>query len=826
MNNKNTPAMMDTGEEDTINKFISVTNNSKQQQTVKFGESSEIINTISAIPDKTFLSANNDDFPLDKFFERPILVKQFVWTPNDVDLNESFNPWQLFFNNPRVSNRISNYALMHCNLNIKFLINGNIFYFGRMLIDYIPLHNYDQLSGKPVYSSAAIVQASQRLHVKLDPNTSIGAQMKLPYLLNTDMAVLSNNQIENNGIIVMRTLNSLKHANNSTTPLNISVYVWATDIKLSAPTSINSYSIVPQAGEYGNSVVSNTMSKISATAKVLQRIPIISPYATATSEVASTLGDAASALGYSRPIDIQEPPKYQPQYVNNLSSTDTRDTSNKMTVDSKQELSIDSRVTGLSGKDELIISDISSKESFLDTFNWNINTPISTTLFTTRVTPQVLRVYGNGVFLPACAFATLPFKFWRGQLTFRFEIVCTPFHRGRILFVFDPLFVLPSIEANTIQSHIVDISTQKDFSITIGWAQNKTFLPTRAITTSANSQDHFVDGTTFTNTSEFANGVLSAHVLNNLTVANENAPEDIKINVYVSCKDLEVAVPTHEHISTYAFVAQAENFVSQSGDVLTESLSEESKPSDDNIVDNMSTPIPQNNDIYGVYMGEKIISFRPLLKRYTFNEAHVIKAINAPALSKCQRTNCPMFMGKWEMSPYSTTVVQGNTNLFTYLFPAFLQVRGSMRHKYLFQTDTSFDVHTFIQKSITPATKFWVDSNIALDISDNDFIQYNYFSYVHPGVSGMVMAPKLQQPVLEVELPYQQNYRFDCTRCIDYKQGEDNSYRYTRHSHLLYVTHLKLDVIYLNFFAVGEDFNLSLFQGCPYLGYRPTLVPT
>jgi len=624
----------------------------------------------------------------------------------------------------------------------------------------------------------------------------------------------------------MRTLNPLQHANNSTNPVNISVYIWASEVKLSAPTSSNVYSITAQSGEYDKSVLSKTLSKVADTSQILTKVPIIAPYATATQAVAGALGETAKMFGFSRPIDIREPEKVQPQYSNNLSSTDTRDTSNKITVDSKQELSVDSRITGLSGKDELVITDIASKESYLDTFTWTINTPIATTLFTGRVTPQVYHIGTNGVWMPACAFVTMPFQFWRGDVTYRFEIVATPFHRGRILVVYDPLFVSPTLEANTMQTQVVDIATQKDFSITLGWAQNKTFLETHPMTTSPTTSDYHIDGTTFTTSSEYANGVISLHVLNTLTVANETAPDNVEINVYVSCNDIEVAVPTSKNISNLAYVAQSSEYVAQSGEVVEdEMIVDSNKPENENVITTMSVPIPQSDNIYDVYMGEKIVSFRPLLKRYTLNEAHVIKTQTTPVLTKIRKSNAPMFMGTWNMSPYVTDIVQGTSNLFTYLVPGFLQIRGAMRHKYMFQTDTTFDIHTFVQKSHQSATSFWRHDDVTLDTTDNDQMQWHYFDVVRSGVGGTIYAPKTVQPILEIEMPFQEQYRFDCARCIDYNVGEDPSYRFTRHAHNLFVNHFKLDVFYLNFFAVGEDFNLSLFQGAPFIGYQPTVVP-
>jgi len=86
-----------------------------------------------------------DDATLDNFFSRPIKVADYEWSVT-TNLWQQLNPWSLFFENPRVINRIVNYNLLRAKLKMKLVINGSGFHYGRALASYKPMHTLDDLS--------------------------------------------------------------------------------------------------------------------------------------------------------------------------------------------------------------------------------------------------------------------------------------------------------------------------------------------------------------------------------------------------------------------------------------------------------------------------------------------------------------------------------------------------------------------------------------------------------------------------------------------------------------------------------------------------------
>lgn len=103
----------------------------------------------------------HDDVSLDNFFARPILISTSTFTPGVTFAGTTFDPWTLYITNTRVANRMSNYRLFSGKLNLKFMINGNSFYYGRYMASYQPMATYDVgYIGASIGSTSSLMQDS------------------------------------------------------------------------------------------------------------------------------------------------------------------------------------------------------------------------------------------------------------------------------------------------------------------------------------------------------------------------------------------------------------------------------------------------------------------------------------------------------------------------------------------------------------------------------------------------------------------------------------------------------------------------------------------
>jgi hypothetical protein len=209
----------------------------------------------------------------------------------------------------------------------------------------------------------------------LYPQNSQGGEFTLPFLYHKNwLNATSSTDLENMGTILLNSFGTLKNANGLTTDsINIKVYAWAEDIEVAGPT----IELAVQSGsgksvrkhkakddEYGKGIISKPASAIARAAGALSEIPIIGPFATATSYAAGAVADIASLFGYTNVPVIDDVQPFYSKPFPNLASTDIGTPVEKLTLDSKNELSIDPKITGVDVEDELTIRSFVSRSIY------------------------------------------------------------------------------------------------------------------------------------------------------------------------------------------------------------------------------------------------------------------------------------------------------------------------------------------------------------------------------------------------------------------------------------------------------------------------------
>lgn len=636
--------------------------------------------------DSTRRLQDTDDTELGDFFARPVKVASFSWNTAG-SLVEEVDPWSAFFENPRVVNRIANYNLMRTKLKVKVVINGNGFYYGKAMMVYQPLYLEDELSGTT--TQADLVQLSQLPRVFIDPCTSTGGEMTLPFFFYKNYMRIPDSDWNGMGRLLLRSFTPLKHANGATGTVTINVFAWTEDIELSVLTSEEPTSLTPQMGKEvdeanAKGTVSGPATALAKIANAMKGVPYIGPYATATAIAATATARVAKMFGYSRPPVTRAPEPVRPTANASLAVCNVPDHCQKLTVDSNQELTIDPRITGLSGADPLSILDIAKRESYLTTFSWNPAAGSGAHLWNTRVTPVLWRERtSNGellLSLPACAVATMPFKYWTGTIHFRFQLMASAYHKGRLQIKYDPNHNRDN-EFNVNYMKLIDIADEQDFTISVSNAQDITLL------------EHGFPGLnavdSLYNTDEFgydvseSNGTLGVYVLNQLTTPNDTVDNTIAINVYISVgDDFEVFAPDGD-IGSYRA-----NVKPQMGAEVPDDLPDDQDMPVQTHSYRLGTKPQVSDDICKVFAGEKICSFRTLLKRYNLHSVipHGDAGTGAVEIYGT-RPHFPMYRGYGAEAVHTTVDTHRynyyNTVLLHWITLCFSGYRGSIRYKLL-----------------------------------------------------------------------------------------------------------------------------------------------
>lgn len=496
--------------------------------------------------DRTFKAAETRDVIQD-FMSRPVKIHEATWLVGET-LSDQINPWTLYFEDDRILPRIANFQNLTCDLEIKVLINGNPFYYGLGMVSYIPLFGNDRRTPFTDLNPNLILY-SQMPRIFLDPTVCQGGDLNMTYFHPRNAINIPSREWRTMGLVQITSLAPLRHANNGSKPLTISVFAMAKNVDISTPTGLSP--LDNQADEYEKpSAIAHTVAKSIG---YLARAPVIGPYARATAVAVSQFGDLARLFGFSRPRYTAIESSVRPRFSANLAVTNVQDNIEALALDAKKEVTVDPRVVGLTGEDEMALVPLASKESYLTTFDWPAAAASGQHLFSIRISPLQGVKLGENFYITPSAWVTLPFQYWKGSMRVRFNVVASGYHRGRIRLVWDPSHntVANALNFNTNYSTVVDISELKDIIIKVGWGQDRSYLPHGGLESAA--LNHTMVGE-FTSGSLFCNGVLSAYVVNELTAPADPA-SDVSVAVFTSmCDDFEIACPDSSLFKNVAIV--------------------------------------------------------------------------------------------------------------------------------------------------------------------------------------------------------------------------------------------------------------------------------
>jgi hypothetical protein len=655
------------------------------------------------------------------------------------------------------------------------------------------------------------------------------------------------------GEIVIHGINDLKHANGALDAVTVSVFAWAEDVVLSIPTSVEQDNLLPQSGdEYGDGPVSRPMGILARAAGTLSSAPIIGAYAKAAQIGATATSAMAQLFGYARPIDLTVPRKFIPNFFGNIANAMSEDSAIKLTLDPKQELTVDSRTMGLGGDDEMTLKSIAMRESYYVQFPWTVASSPEDLLFTSKVTPIVwdeIVIDDNTEYhLPACAFAALPFNKWRGTMKFRFQIVASAYHKGRLKVVYEPFAPL-SNEYNTNFTHIVDLAKQRDFSVDIGWGQPTPFCNTSPTVSVDLPYSTSTPITVPSVLNRDFNGYISVYVVNELTTPNSDINNDISINVYVAmCDDFEVVEPTPDNIALYSvfpepLVPQSAQLEMQSGDEMNQvdhpmkhpdgdMNEDEDKPMDIPVQHTIAPKLSDSDKTLDVFFADPVTSFRQVLKRYNYHTTYV-PVSNGPQYFSVRLMDFPYYRGYDPDGFYSTltneSYTYARTTLLNYLTPAFGARRGGLRWKAMMNhTSAQLAQGTVSRIPSGRYSGFNIQSTPLFYTGDTTIGErtQQYIDNVDSSLTGSHATFSRYNPNLEYELPFYDFARFHPAKRI-------TSFPQTKlmgaHTLSCIGNYGATDLAGMAMYcSTGEDFTLSFFLGAPvfYAYFDPPAADT
>lgn len=769
------------------------------------------------------------DAAISSFLERPVLISTSTWAEN-TQFGLNIEPFHLFFNDSRIKNKVTNYSLLRCNLRIKVLINASPFYYGlaktiwKPLPDYCP-DNFIEVVGADGWKVPFSQIPGFYIHVEKNE----GGEMTLPFFYHKNwLRITSATDTRNMGVLQVRSFTPLLNANSVTgANVTVQVYAWAENVELSGPTIAEAL----QAGdEYQtDGPISGPTSAIASAAGELAKVPIFKPFALATQMVSSSISNVARHFGFTNIANLQSEVPQHPGAFMGMASTNLMTPFESLTVDDKNELTIDPRVAGIQPKDELMISEFAGRESWIWQTSWSSSQSVDSILFLSRVLPELIRNEFGIVYRQSTPMAHLNRMFgnWRGDIKFRFRFICSKYHRGRVRITYDPdgdLFT-NSVTSSTSVTRIVDIADECDVEMVIPYMQALSFLKT------ASGLPSFIEnmqggGPALIRDPLYDNGQISVRVFTQQTSPVSDAP--IIMQVFVSAPNIEFAAPS-EVPKDYSFEQL------QSGE-------------ERSII---TTNVENNDDhLYHVHFGERIVSMRQLFRRknlYCTLQLQQATDVNdtAATINKITLPRLPVpygfapnggFASPGILAPGSQFPCNyvANTPL-SLLMPCFVGVTGST--VYTLNVDSPFQVASVYasrayETYTTTTTGFKPTVSSSYITSSHGAISRLSYGALPTGPSGRVLTNQYTQAGLAFKVPMYSNRRFlatniDNIQSVTKVDGSDidtfTTVVWTKpngHNAVEKSTQIQF------YYMAGADFNLLYFRNVPTIWVYQLPAPT
>lgn len=578
-------------------------------------------------PRSLYMSAS-DNFAQEvkTYLEKPqLLASGFLASTDTASAFTQFIFPQVYGTKAMWVEKTRGYFGIRMDLSFRLVVNASRFQQGRYMLLWKPFGGSvgDSTKNAAIMNGhvSTLVQRSQMPHAEIDINCDTEIQFDIPFSNMYNWchvrSIAGTSAFNSLGAIQIYPYVPLS-AVAGQLQCGYNLYVSAKNVELIGAS-------VPQSGRFNvtrrgknetNSEqesanmgpISSIMSRVSAASSILTQVPLISSYASTAGWMSDIIGNVASTFGYSRPVNLEHAQRMTKEIFPYFSNTDGPDNSFPMALSYKNELA---PMTGISPTDldEMDFSFLCTIPTFNRIVKWETNTthPVGTLLDSWRVSPYGLGINTttvNGALLNHYApyqFVASRFKFWRGTMVYKFKIVKTEFHSGRISFSFSPLCF--SQLAGAVQSfadlpyihrQIIDLRIDNEIILKVPFVSD---IPWRVVAAPTNND---------------ATGFFALHVIDPL-IAPDTVNQSVSI-IVEACMgpDAEFAVPDEVLFNTpfYGAAPQMGAF---------DSIANVEPNACNQVNDTVGAMSTIDDSLINASLciGEKITSFRKFMRRPT-----------------------------------------------------------------------------------------------------------------------------------------------------------------------------------------------------------------
>jgi len=504
---KHSPAEQST-ETNTTTMLNEQTHTVEEQEIVTFVEEGEVSTTdVAPTGQRVFAKLNDlDDTTTNDikgFLERPIHVKDFEWLSSQPDAVEL---WKLQL--PRdwlaakmIREKLAGFRYLRCDLKVRVQINAQPFNAGMLLLVYVPLEEQQQ---ETTTSLASFSGLTGYRNVKLDLATDTSCEITIPFIgtISHWDLVQQYGSMGALKLMVYSPLTGLEDVDGT-------VWIWAENIQVSLPTGVPT-PLVTTGDAHGRHTTSGAAAgptpkdaavttkkkgkigaiagTIGSIAHAVEDVPIIGGVATAVGWAADAVSSVANFFGFSKPNDSAVPSKQTLVVANNFANYDGDSKIKSLAFSWANETEMPVDVFGET-EDEMSFKHILSREVYMDRFAMTAAEKQGRLLWKWPVDPMSCRklrrnnasvtpYYPNHYYCENSYLSYLAnfFAFWRGTIVYKFRVIKTAFHSGRIRVTVVPGATPDTdpatIDLNKNHSTIYDLRDTTEFCLSVPYKWN------------------------------------------------------------------------------------------------------------------------------------------------------------------------------------------------------------------------------------------------------------------------------------------------------------------------------------------------------------------
>jgi hypothetical protein len=589
-----------------------------------------------------------------------------------------------------------------------------------------------------------------------------------------------------------------------------------------------------QADEYGVGPISGPASAVAKMAGAMRKVPYIGKFATATEMGANAVVGIAKLFGFTNVPVIEPAIPFRPSPFPQLASPEIGYPVEKLTMDSKNELSIDPTIVGLPADDELAIQTFAGRQSYLCSSSWTTATSVDSILFGAKVNPMLGwgdTTTGARTYMTPLSLIAQMFKSWRGDIIFTFRFVASPFHKGRVRISYDPYGSTVQATADTgptVFNRIVDLGAETEVDVRIpyqqalAWCYNYTYID--------NQKWQNTTAGTLSYTDTFDNGIITVKVLTALSAPV--ATSTVNMQVFVRGADnIEFANPSTVAPFYSPFVLQSEEY---------------SEKREGELIEMGHSSPSMEAQRARVHFGENVRSLRQLMRRS--NLIDTWSPVNVPTGTGTYVVNQTRFPLYYGYDPSGWNVAKGvnvpasnfpvnivNMSPWHYIANCFIGQRGSVHwHFNVYRNSNAYTMRAVRDTGAfnAPNASFL---NGVLSTTSQSVNTYNQTYACTPTSGGAALVNTNTNAGLSVSVPNYSAFKFESTDPLNSSDPTVSGGRYDGSVYEGLAFEVDQDsgnyslagARIERYFGIGTDYTLHFFLNCPVLYALPetSIVP-